>query len=44
LGCEKGRILQDVLYRLLTLVWESPEKNTREELVSLIKEAQRGEN
>ena len=44
LGFEKGRILQDVLYRLLTLVWESPEKNTREELISLIKEAQKGEN
>lgn len=44
LGFEKGRILQDVLYRLLTLVWESPEKNTREELISLINRDRRGEN
>jgi len=44
LGFEKGRILQDVLYRLLTLVWEFPEKNTREELISLINRDRRGEN
>ncbi len=44
LGFEKGRILQDVLHRLLTLVWECPEKNTREGLISLINEALKGEN
>ena len=44
LGCEKGRGLQDVLNRLLALVWESPEKYTRDELITVIKKMQNGEN
>ncbi len=44
LGFKPGKILQEILWELLTVVWEAPEKNTYESLIALIKERQKREN
>ena len=44
LGFKPGKVLQEILSELLIAVWDSPEKNTREELIALIKETKRREN
>ncbi len=44
LGFKPGKILQEILWELLTVVWEAPEKNTYESLIVLIKERQKREN
>lgn len=44
LGYAKGRILQELLTELLGAVWENPEKNTRDGLLSLIKAKREREN
>ena len=44
LGFKPGKILQEILSELLSVVWESPQKNTRESLIAVIKEMQKREN